>query len=116
SAWEAVLDRIDDAAAVAGVSAGVHARLRHPERVLEVAIPVRMDDGSLEVFTGWRVHHNTVRGPGKGGIRFHPDVDAEEVPALAAQMTLKTAVCGIPFGGAKGGVRCDPRQMSSGEL
>jgi glutamate dehydrogenase (NAD(P)+) len=116
SAWEAVLDRIDDAAAVADVSAGVHARLRHPERVLEVSIPVRMDDGTLEVFTGWRVHHNTVRGPGKGGIRFHPDVDAEEVTALAAQMTLKTAVCGIPFGGAKGGVRCDPRQMSAGEL
>lgn len=101
---------------MADVSAGVHARLRHPERVLQVSIPVRMDDGSLEVFTGWRVHHNTVRGPGKGGIRFHPDVDAEEVTALAAQMTLKTAVCGIPFGGAKGGVRCDPRQMSSGEL
>ncbi|HAS13475.1 MAG TPA: glutamate dehydrogenase [Acidimicrobiaceae bacterium] len=116
SAWEAVLDRIDDAAAVADVSAGVHARLRHPERVLEVSIPVRMDDGTLEVFTGWRVHHNTVRGPGKGGIRFHPDVDAQEVTALAAQMTLKTAVCGIPFGGAKGGVRCDPRQMSAGEL
>jgi len=101
---------------VADVSAGVHARLRHPERVLEVSIPVRMDDGTLEVFTGWRVHHNTVRGPGKGGIRFHPDVDAQEVTALAAQMTLKTAVCGIPFGGAKGGVRCDPRQMSAGEL
>lgn len=116
SAWEAVLDRIDDAAVVADVGAGVHARLRHPERVLEVSIPVRMDDGTLEVFTGWRVHHSTVRGPGKGGIRFHPDVDVEEVTALAAQMTLKTAVCGIPFGGAKGGVRCDPRQMSSGEL
>ncbi len=101
---------------MADVSAGVHARLRHPERVLEVSIPVRMDDGTLEVFTGWRVHHNTVRGPGKGGIRFHPDVDAQEVTALAAQMTLKTAVCGIPFGGAKGGVRCDPRQMSAGEL
>ncbi len=101
---------------MADVEAGVHARLRHPERVLEVSIPVRMDDGTLEVFTGWRVHHNTVRGPGKGGIRFHPDVDVEEVTALAAQMTLKTAVCGIPFGGAKGGVRCDPRQMSAGEL
>lgn len=101
---------------MADVDAGVHARLRRPERVLEVSVPVRMDDGRLEVFTGWRVHHNTVRGPGKGGIRFHPDVDAEEVTALAAQMTLKTAVCGIPFGGAKGGVRCDPRQMSAGEL
>jgi glutamate dehydrogenase (NAD(P)+) len=116
SAWQAVLDRIDDAAGVAGVSDGVHARLRHPERTLEVSVPVRMDDGHLEVFTGWRIHHNTVRGPGKGGIRFHPTVDAEEVTALAAQMTLKTAVCGIPFGGAKGGVRCDPRLLSDGEL
>lgn len=114
--WDAVLDRMDDAATVAGVSAGVHARLRRPERLLEVSVPVRMDDGSLEVFVGWRVHHNTVRGPGKGGIRFHPDVDAEEVTALAAQMTLKTAVCGIPFGGAKGGVRCDPRALSDHEL
>jgi glutamate dehydrogenase (NAD(P)+) len=116
SAWNAVLDRIDDAAAIAEVAEGVHARLRRPERVLEVSVPVRMDDGRLEVFVGWRVHHNTVRGPGKGGIRFHPDVDVEEVTALAAQMTLKTAVCGIPFGGAKGGVRCDPRQLSDGEL
>ena len=81
-----------------------------------MSVPIRMDSGSLEVFTGWRVHHNTVRGPGKGGIRFHPDVDAEEVTALAAQMTLKTAVCGIPFGGAKGGVRCDPGALSDAEL
>lgn len=115
-AWQAVLDRIDDAAALAGVDAGVHARLRQPERVLEVSVPVRRDDGSLEVFTGWRVHHSTVRGPGKGGIRFHPTVDAHAVTALAAQMTLKTAVCGIPFGGAKGGVRCDPATLSMGEL
>lgn len=115
-AWRAVLDRIDDAAELTGIDPGVHLRLRRPERVLEVSVPVRMDDGSLEVFVGWRVHHNTVRGPGKGGIRFHPSVDADEVTALAAQMTLKTAVCGIPFGGAKGGVRCDPRQLSLGEL
>jgi glutamate dehydrogenase (NAD(P)+) len=116
SAWQAVLDRIDDAARIAAVDPGVHARLRRPERVLEVAVPVRRDDGSLEVFVGWRVHHNTVRGPGKGGIRFHQDVDADEVSALAAQMTLKTAVSGLPFGGAKGGVRCDPRTLSLGEL
>jgi len=115
-AWQAVLDRIDDAATLAGADPGVHARLRRPERVLEVSVPVRRDDGTLEVFVGWRVHHNTVRGPGKGGIRFHPEVDAQEVTALAAQMTLKTAVCGIPFGGAKGGVRCDPRTLSLGEL
>jgi len=116
SAWEAVLDRIDDAAEVAGIDPNVHAVLRRPERVLEVAVPIRMDDGTIEVFTGWRVHHSTVRGPGKGGIRFHPDVDAEEVSALAAQMTLKTAVCAVPFGGAKGGVRCDPTKLSLNEL
>ncbi len=76
-------------------------------------MPVRMDDGSVEVFTGWRVHHDTTRGPGKGGIRFHPDVDADEVKALAAGMTFKTAVLDLPFGGAKGGVRCDPTVLSA---
>src|SRR5690348_10221531 len=90
--------------------------LRTPRRVLEVAVPVRMDDGRVEVFTGWRVHHDTTRGPGKGGIRFHPLVDAEEVCALAAGMTFKTAVANLPFGGAKGGVRCDPSRLSLGEL
>jgi len=81
-----------------------------------VAVPVRMDDGRIEVFTGWRVHHDTTRGPAKGGIRFHPDVDVHEVMALAADMTFKTAVAKLPFGGAKGGVRCDPRVLSLGEL
>src|SRR5215213_5642748 len=90
--------------------------LRTPKKVLEVAVPVRMDDGRVEVFTGWRIHHDTTRGPGKGGIRFHPDVDADEVRALAASMTFKTAVLDLPFGGAKGGVRCDPTTLSSGEL
>ena len=116
SAWQAVLDRIDDAAAVAGVDPDIHAVIRRTERVLEVSIPILRDDGSVEVFDGWRVHHNTVRGPGKGGIRFHPAVDADEVRALAAQMTAKTAVCGLPFGGAKGGVRCDPNSLSLKEL
>lgn len=111
-----MLDRIDDAAEVAGIDPGVHGVLQRPERVLEVSIPIRRDDGTVEVFTGWRVHHSTVRGPGKGGIRFHPDVDADEVRALSAQMTLKTAVCGLPFGGAKGGVRCDPGKLSLREL
>ena len=86
------------------------------ERTLEVSVPVRMDDGTVEVFTGWRIHHDTTRGPGKGGIRFHPDVDADEVRALAAGMTFKTAVLDLPFGGAKGGVRCDPTKLSLGEL
>src|SRR5438105_2305409 len=83
---------------------------------LEVAVPVRMDDGRVEVFTGWRVHHDTTRGPAKGGIRFHPDLTVTEVCALAADMTFKTAVAKIPFGGGKGGVRCDPRILSHPEL
>ncbi|MBW3614803.1 MAG: Glu/Leu/Phe/Val dehydrogenase [Actinobacteria bacterium] len=90
--------------------------LRIPRRVLEVAVPVRMDDGRVEVFLGWRVHHDTTRGAAKGGIRFHPDVDASEVTALAAGMTFKTAVLGLPFGGGKGGVRCDPTRLSLAEL
>jgi glutamate dehydrogenase (NAD(P)+) len=116
AAWQAMLARLDDAAALVGLDADVHRMLRTCERVLEVAVPVRMDDGHVEVFIGWRVHHDTTRGPGKGGIRFHPDVDADEVRALAAGMTFKTAVVDLPFGGAKGGVRCDPTRLSSGEL
>lgn len=114
--WGAVLERLDDAAKLTGVDPDVHRMLRAPRRVLEVSVPVRMDDGRVEVFTGWRVHHDTTRGPAKGGIRFHPDLDAREVAALAANMTFKTAVANLPFGGAKGGVRCDPARMSSGEL
>jgi glutamate dehydrogenase (NAD(P)+) len=114
--WAACLERIDDAAALVALDPDIHRMLRVPKRVLEVSVPVRMDDGHVEVFTGWRIHHDTTRGPGKGGIRFHPDTDASEITALAADMTLKTAVVNIPFGGAKGGVRCDPRTLSSGEL
>ncbi len=115
-AWHTVLERLDDAAKLADLDPDIHRLLRTPARVLEVAVPVRLDDGSIEVFTGWRVHHDTTRGPGKGGIRFHPEVDADEVKALAAAMTFKTAVLDLPFGGAKGGVRCDPTVMSLGEL
>jgi len=114
--WQAMLDRLDDAAGLVGLDPDIHAMLRVPRRVLEVAVPVRMDDGRVEVFTGWRVHHDTTRGPGKGGIRFHPAVDVREVNALAAAMTFKCAVADLPFGGAKGGVRCDPTQLSLGEL
>ena len=114
--WAAVLERIDDAAALAALDADIHRMLRVPKRILEVAVPVRMDDGHVQVFTGWRIHHDTTRGPGKGGIRFHPDIGEAEVAALAADMTLKTAVVDIPFGGAKGGVRCDPHRLSAGEL
>ena len=115
-AWHTVLERLDDAAKLADLDPDIHRILRTPQRVLEVAVPVRMDDGSVEVYTGWRVHHDTTRGPGKGGIRFHPEVDANEVKALAAAMTFKTAVLDLPFGGAKGGVRCDPTRLSLAEL
>ena len=114
--WDSVLERINDGAALIGLDADVHRILSHPTRVLEVAIPVKMDNGKVEVFTGWRVHHDVSRGPGKGGIRFHQNVDAHEVMALAAEMTLKCAVVDIPFGGAKGGVRVDPGNLSDGEL
>jgi len=114
--WAAVLERLDDAAKLTGVDPDIHRLLRTPKRVLEVAVPVRMDEGHVEVFTGWRIHHDTTRGPAKGGLRFHPQLDAREVAALAAAMTLKTAVANLPFGGAKGGVRCDPTKLSLGEL
>jgi glutamate dehydrogenase/leucine dehydrogenase len=89
--------------------------LRRPERVLRIEFPVSMDDGSIHVFTGFRVQHNGARGPFKGGIRYHPDVTEDEVKALAAWMTWKTAVMDIPFGGAKGGVICDPKRLSADE-
>lgn len=90
--------------------------LSHPERVIEVEIPVRMDNGELAMYHGYRVQHNSVRGPYKGGIRFHPAVDANEVRALAAWMTMKCAVVDIPYGGGKGGITVDPKTLSSGEL
>ena len=90
--------------------------LRNCKRALEVTFPVKMDDGSIKVFTGYRVQHNIARGPAKGGIRYHPDVNLDEVKALAMWMTWKCAVVNIPYGGAKGGVICDPKKMSLGEL
>ncbi|MBC7318251.1 Glu/Leu/Phe/Val dehydrogenase [Candidatus Bipolaricaulota bacterium] len=99
-----------------GLSPDLLAIIETPERVLEVAIPVRMDDGHIEVFTGYRVQHSSVRGPCKGGIRYHPAVTVDEVKALAGWMTLKCAVVDIPFGGGKGGIVCDPTKLSEGEL
>ena len=114
--WGTVLTLLDDVVERLGLDPGVHAILRHPERELTVAVPVQMDDGSLHVFTGYRIQHSSARGPCKGGIRYHPSVELNEVRALAALMTWKCAVVGIPFGGAKGGVQCDPKQMSQDEL
>jgi glutamate dehydrogenase (NAD(P)+) len=106
----------DTAADHLGLDEGVREVLRRPDRELTVAIPVVKDDGKLQVFTGYRVQHNFTRGPCKGGIRYAPDVNLDEVRALAAWMTWKCAVVDIPFGGGKGGVICDPRQLSQGEL
>lgn len=112
----AELERLDDAADLLGLDPGLHAVLRQPERVLEVSVPLRRDDGSTDVYVGWRIHHNTARGPAKGGIRFLPELTREQVEALAMAMTWKCALVNIPFGGAKGGVRCDPAALSITEL
>jgi len=114
--FEAMAQRFDRAAAHLGLEPGLARLLREPEKRITVSVPVVMDDGRVELFTGHRVLHNTARGPGKGGIRFDPHVDLGEVAALAAWMTWKCAVVDVPFGGAKGGVRCDPLSMSAGEL
>jgi glutamate dehydrogenase (NAD(P)+) len=114
--WVAQRTRFDLAAQKLNLDEGLMKVLRSPNREITVYIPVQMDDGHLELFTGYRVQHSIVRGPGKGGIRYAPDVTIEEVRALAAWMTWKCAVVNIPFGGAKGGVICDPKKMSMGEL
>ena len=108
--------RFEVAANKLGLEQGIYRYLKYPDKEITLYIPVGMDNGQLEVFTGYRVLHSTVRGPGKGGIRFAPDVSLDEVRALAAWMTWKCAVVDIPFGGAKGGIICDPRKMSRGEL
>ena len=114
--FEAMMSRFDFAAGLLKLDAGLYKVLRHPETQLITSVPVQMDSGEIEVFTGYRVLYNTSRGPGKGGIRFDLAVTLEEVKALAAWMTWKCAVVNIPFGGAKGGVVCDPLTMSVGEL
>jgi len=114
--WEAQSMRFDEAARRLKLDEGIWKLLRYPSREIIVHIPVGMDDGSLEVFTGYRVQHSISRGPCKGGIRYAPDVSLDEVRALASWMTWKCAVVNIPFGGAKGGVICDPKKMSQGEL
>jgi glutamate dehydrogenase (NAD(P)+) len=116
SPWEAALSQLDEAADVLDLDPGVHDILRNPKRTLTVSVPIRRDDGIVQVFTGYRVHHNTSRGPSKGGIRYHPGVNMDEVKALAMWMTWKCAIVGIPYGGAKGGVVVDPKELSLGEL
>ncbi len=108
--------RFDQAAEQLNIDEGMQKVLRSPSREIIVHIPVLLDDGRLEVFTGYRVQHSIARGPGKGGIRYAPDVTHDEVRALASWMTWKCAVTNIPFGGAKGGIICDPNLLSPGEL
>jgi len=114
--FEDAIRRLDRAFEYAEIDQEAIERLKHPKQTLEVSIPVRMDDGSLRVFTGYRVRHDDTRGPTKGGIRYHPDVDLAEVKALAFWMTCKCAVAGLPYGGGKGGVIVNPKELSRMEL
>lgn len=111
-----VTKQFEEAAQIIGLSQDMCDVLKKPERTVTVSLPCKMDNGELKVFVGYRVQHNSARGPYKGGIRYHPDVTLEEVTALAILMTWKCAVVDIPFGGAKGGIRCDPKSMSRAEL
>ncbi|MGQ9509319.1 MAG: Glu/Leu/Phe/Val family dehydrogenase [Thermodesulfobacteriota bacterium] len=113
---DVAMKQVDIAAERLKLDPGVCEKIKQTKRELIVHFPVKMDDGSVKIFTGYRVQHNMARGPGKGGIRYHPDVDLDEVRALAMWMTWKAAVVNIPFGGAKGGVQCDPKSMSPREL
>ncbi|MBS7655739.1 Glu/Leu/Phe/Val dehydrogenase [Candidatus Bathyarchaeota archaeon] len=114
--FEEAVKQIEKVSKRIGVNEDIIEELKHPRRILIVSVPVRMDDGKIKVFTGYRVQHNMWRGPYKGGIRYHPSVDLDEVKALAMWMTFKTAVVDIPYGGAKGGVVCDPKKLSKGEI
>ena len=115
SLFKNTLAQIDDAAAIIKLSANAKEVLSHPERMLEVSVPVKLDDGTVKVFTGYRVQHSTVRGPAKGGLRFAPNVDIDEVKALATWMSIKCAVVDIPLGGGKGGVTVDVKTLSDAE-
>jgi len=116
NAYDVALENFDAAADALGLDNDTREMIKYPERVLTVTVPVRMDDGHIHRFEAYRVQHSSVRGPAKGGIRFHPQVTLDEVKALATWMTWKCAVVNIPFGGAKGGITCDPKHMSQGEL
>jgi glutamate dehydrogenase (NAD(P)+) len=114
--YEVAVQQFDRAAAYLPIKQGIKDMLRKCKRELTVNFPVKMDDGSVKIFTGYRIHHNTARGPSKGGLRYHPDTNLDEVRALAMWMTWKCSVVNIPYGGAKGGVVCNPKEMSLQEL
>jgi glutamate dehydrogenase (NAD(P)+) len=114
--FEVALKQLDEAAKLIKLDKGLHQVLAHPKRVLTVSLPVKMDNGEIRVFTGFRSQHNDARGPYKGGIRYHPQVSIDEVKALSMWMTWKCAAADIPYGGGKGGIICNPKEMSVGEL
>ncbi|MGA3264382.1 MAG: Glu/Leu/Phe/Val dehydrogenase [Terracidiphilus sp.] len=116
NSYDVALENFDAAADALGLDNDTRAMIKYPERILTVSVPVRMDDGRIHRFEGYRVQHSMVRGPAKGGIRYHPQVTLDEVKALATWMTWKCAVVNIPFGGGKGGITCDPKKMSPVEL
>ncbi|HEX6067982.1 MAG TPA: Glu/Leu/Phe/Val dehydrogenase [Nitrososphaera sp.] len=114
--FEMALKQLDEVSKLIKLDKGMHQVLAHPKRVLTVSVPTRMDNGEIKVFTGFRSQHNDARGPFKGGIRYHPQVSIDEVKALSMWMTWKCAVADIPYGGGKGGIICNPKEMSNGEL
>lgn len=114
--WQMTLCRLDEVMDLLGLSKGIKKYLRKPRRIVEVAVTVKMDNGDIDIFEGYRVQHNTNRGPAKGGIRYHQDVTLDEIKALAMLMTWKSAIVNIPFGGAKGGVKVNPKNLSQKEL
>lgn len=116
TAFDIAVQQFDIAAEALNLDEGIRNKLRHPKTCLSVNVPVRMDDGTIQTFPAYRVQHDVSRGPAKGGIRYHWNVHLEEIKALAAWMTWKCAVVDIPFGGGKGGIRCNPKEMSQGEL
>jgi len=114
--WATYLEQVERVTPYRGELAGLKDTLARPQRVLVVNVPIRLDNGRLAHFEGYRVQHNTGRGPGKGGVRYHPSVSLSEVMALAGWMSIKNAVVNVPFGGAKGGIRLDPKKLSLAEL
>ncbi len=116
SPYDMALENFSAAVNCLEIDPGIVKKLMFPERCLQVSIPVKMDNGHVEVFEGYRVQHSTAKGPAKGGLRYHPDVTLEEIKALAMWMTWKCAIVGIPYGGGKGGIKCNPKDLSSSEL
>ncbi len=116
SPWQTALTQLDNVSKIIALPDDVHQLLRNFERILTVSVPIRMDNGSMRIFSGFRIQHNSARGPYKGGVRYHPALTLDDLKALAMEMTWKCSLVGVPFGGAKGGVICDTKALSRGEL